>query len=116
MTLTAVTNAKTYDWQTWMLGIMRSFLTGGGAALVSGLAAMGVAPNQINLTTGLMPLLKVTAASFLVMGLFRMGEFLTLHGAPDQLGQTLQVAADATAKASDAIATAKTQADELPKP
>jgi hypothetical protein len=55
---------------------------------------------------------KMVGINFLVMGLYRLGEFLQLHGAPDKLGETLQVAADATAKAGEAIATAKTQAEQ----
>jgi hypothetical protein len=35
MTMTAVTNAKTYDWSTWMLGIFRSIMSGGAVALTT---------------------------------------------------------------------------------
>jgi len=109
MSLTAVTNAKTYDWQTWFLGLFRSFLSGGAVALATlgGASAVGLDSAKA---------WKMVGINFIVMGLYRLGEFLQLHGAPDKLGETLQVAADATAKASDAIATAKTQVDELPKP
>lgn len=74
--MTAVQNAKSYDWQTWFLGIMRSFLSGGAAAFVTGAggAAAGITAKQQYIMMG---------ASFLGLGLYRMGEFLVLHGAPD---------------------------------
>jgi hypothetical protein len=107
MTLTAVTNARTYDWQTWLLGLFRSFLSGGAVALATfgGASAVGLDSTKT---------WKMVGINFIAMGLYRLGEFLQLHGAPDKLGETLQVAADATAKAGEAIATAKTQAE--PKP
>lgn len=98
----AIDNAKAYDWRTWGLGIMRSFLSGGAAALASGgggaIAGITAKQQYIMMATG-----------FLTMGLYRLGEFLQLHGAPDQLSATLQTAADATAKAGAAISDAQTQ-------
>jgi len=72
----AIINAKSYDWQTWLLGIMRSFLSGGAAALVTGGggALAGITAKQQYI---------MMASSFLGLGLYRMGEFLVLHGAPE---------------------------------
>ena len=109
MTISAVVNARGYAWSDWLMGIMRSFLSGGAAALVTGGggAIAGITAKQQYI---------MMASSFLGLGLYRMGEFLQLHGAPDQLQQTLQVAADAATKAKDAITVAKTQVEETPKP
>jgi hypothetical protein len=106
---TAVANAKSYAWGDWMIGILRAFLTGGAVALttIGGTSYVGL--------TG-WKMWTVVGINFLSAGAYRLGEFLTLHGAPDQLQQTLQTAQEATAKAGEAIATAKTQADEQKKP
>jgi len=105
---TAVANAKQYAWNDWLIGIMRSFLSGGAAALVSGSggAIAGITAKQQYIMMG---------ASFISMGLYRLGEFLTLHGAPDKLQQTLQTAQDATQRAGEAIASAQTQVEDKPK-
>ena len=102
MTLTAVANARAYAWSDWLIGIMRSFLSGGAAAFASltGSAIAGVPSSQF---------LKIMGWSFVFMGLYRMGEFLQLHGAPDKLAETLDTAAAATKQAGQAIAEAKAQ-------
>ncbi len=88
---------------------MRSFLSGGAIALTTGTggALVGVPSRQLWTLMGI---------NFVVMGLYRLGEFLQLHGAPDKLQETLQVAQEAQQKAGEAIATAKTQVDEQKKP
>lgn len=88
----AVDNARSYDWQSWMLGIMRSFLSGGAAALLTGggSALVGIPPRQAWVLMGI---------NFISMGLYRMGEFLQLHGAPDQVQKALESAAEETSKA-----------------
>lgn len=115
MTITAVTNASRYDWPTWFIGIMRSFLSGGSAALFTGTggAVLGVPGPMV---------WKLMGINFILMGLYRMGEFLQLHGAPDKLQQALEVAAEATKaaqaetnKAVSAVAEAKAIAPEAPK-
>lgn len=107
MTITAVKNATAYDWPTWLLGIMRSFLSGGASALITGGggAVLGIPQKQVWLLMG---------TNFILMGLYRMGEFLQLHGAPDKLQQTLEAAAIESnkavaqaSKAADAVAEAK---------
>ena len=76
MPLAAISNAKIYDWKTWLLGIMRSFMSGGGAALLTlgGAAYVQLPPAKMWAMVGV---------NFLGMGLYRMGEFLQLHGAPE---------------------------------
>jgi hypothetical protein len=115
--LTAVTNASNYDWSTWFMGIMRSLLSGGSASMVSGLASMGIAPGTFNLTNSVGNTLKLMSVMFLFQGLYRMFEFLQLHGAPDPIAQAaaLQKAAEATKEAQGAIAEAKATAPPADK-
>ena len=80
---TAVANAQSYDWRTWGLGIMRSFISGGSAAIVSGLTSMGIDSNQFNLTTQKGHTFEMMGIMFLVQGGYRMFEFLSLHSIPD---------------------------------
>jgi hypothetical protein len=105
ITSVAVANAKAYDWQTWLIGIMRSFLSGGAVALATlgGAASVGVTGWKMWAMIGI---------NFVTMGLYRLGEFLVLHGAPDQLSDSIQVAADANVKAGEAIAAAQSQLPE----
>lgn len=67
--MNAITNAKHYAWGDWMIGLMRSFLSGGAAALVTGGggAIAGISAKQQYI---------MMAASFFGLGLYRMGEFL----------------------------------------
>lgn len=123
MSLTMVTNAGRYDWATWMLGIMRSFISGGSASMVAALTSIGIAPGTFNLNTGITNTLKLMGVMFVFQGGYRMFEFLQLHGAPDQLQAALQQASDATkaaqvetSKAADAVQQAKSIAPESPKP
>lgn len=92
--MTAIDNAKGYDWKTWFVGIMRSFLSGGAVALATGTGGslVGIPGAQV---------WKLMGINFVFMGLYRMGEFLQLHGAPDTVQASLNVAED---KAKDAVA------------
>jgi hypothetical protein len=106
--MTAIDNARSYDWKTWLIGIMRSFLSGGAAALVTGGGGTiaGITAKQQYIMMG---------ASFLGLGLYRMGEFLTLHGAPDQVQQSLNVAEEKTKEAVAAVQDAKKSATPIDK-
>lgn len=69
-------NALAYNWTDWFMGIMRSFLSGAASAFITGNAGavLGIPQAQV---------IKLMVANFFFMGLYRMGEFLRLHGAPD---------------------------------
>ena len=94
--MSAITNAQSYDWKTWLIGIMRSFMSGGAAAFLTlgGGALVGVPSRQIWQMMGI---------NFVAMGLYRLGEFLQLHGAPDKLSQSLDNAATSIAEAQSEI-------------
>jgi hypothetical protein len=104
---TAINNAKQYDWGDWFLGLFRAFTAALSVTLItfSGMAAAGVPTRQ-----------KFIALIFTFLGGFayRLGEFLQLQGAPEQLQRTLDRAAALQEKAGDAIAQAQSQAP--PKP
>lgn len=100
MAIAAVTNFQQYAWSDWLLGVMRSFISGGAAALITGGGAAVLSiPGQT--------VWKLMAINFVFMGLYRLGEFLQLHGAPDKLQQALDQADAATKDAGAAIASAK---------
>lgn len=120
--MTITENARRYDWATWWLGIMRSFISGGSSAMVAGFAGMGIAPGTFNLTNSFTNTLKLMGVMFLFQGGYRMFEFLNLHGAPDQLQVSLQKASDAAESAQNdvqraqaAVAQAKAIAPQSPK-
>jgi hypothetical protein len=100
--LAAVSNASRYDWSTWLIGIMRSFLSGAATALTTGTggAIIGIPGKQLWILMGV---------NFVLMGLYRMGEFLQLHGSPDPvaLQVALDKAATATKQAQGAVEEAK---------
>jgi hypothetical protein len=83
MTITAISNAKNYAWKDWLIGGMRSFLSGGAAAFLTlgGGALVGVPGKQVWQMMGI---------NFIAMGLYRMGEFLQLHGSPEPVGADSQ--------------------------
>lgn len=96
-------NAAQYDWATWMIGIMRSFISGGSSAMMAGMASMGIAPDRFNLNLGLGNTLRLMGIMFLFQGLYRLFEFLNLHGAPDKLQQKLDAAKAASQDTTAAI-------------
>lgn len=106
----AFVNAQQYDWGTWLLGIFRSFISGGSSAMVAGLTSMGIAPGTFNLSNSIGNTLKLCGTMFLFQGGYRMFEYLQLHGAPDQVQAKLETAAVATKEAAAAISDAKSAA------
>lgn len=106
--MTAIDNARSYAWGDWFIGIMRSFLSGGAAAFLtgSGGALIGIPARQVWILMGI---------NFVSMGLYRMGEFLTLHGAPDKVQEKLEVAEDKAKDAVSAVQDAKKAATPIGK-
>jgi len=84
----AITNAMGYDWPTWLLGIMRSFISGGSSSMVAAMGGMGIAPDKFNLNAGLGNTVKLMVVMFVFQGCYRMFEFLQLHSAPDKVVTT----------------------------
>lgn len=62
----------------WLYGLGSAFIGGGASAVISGLTAMGFAPDKFNLTDlqGFLRLLGLTAANFVVSGIFSAFFFL----------------------------------------
>jgi hypothetical protein len=108
MTIRAFSNAQRYDWGTWLLGIFKAIMVGLGAALVTlgGATYTGLTQRQT---------WTMVIAIFVSQAGVRLGEFLTLHGAPDQLQATLDAAAVATKEAAKQVSKAQEIAPEAPK-
>lgn len=106
--MTAIDNAKGYAWADWLMGIMRSFLSGGAAAFLTGTggALLGIPGKQT---------LELMGINFVSMGLYRMGEFLTLHGAPDKVQENLAVAESKAKEAVSAVQDAQKSATPIDK-
>jgi hypothetical protein len=81
----AYDNALKYDWPTWFIGILRSFISGGSSAMVAGLTSMGIAPGTFNLNNSVGNTIKLMGIMFMFQGGYRMFEFLQLHGSPDKV-------------------------------
>lgn len=81
-------NLMTYDWTTWLVGIMRSFISGGAGAVAGAIGPMATDPKDWNLGEGLPHVLQSMAVSFIVVGIVHMMIFLQTHGTPEQLNLT----------------------------
>jgi hypothetical protein len=110
--MNAIENAKAYDFQTWLIGIMRSFISGGSSAIVSAFAVIGVAPDKFNFSDGLGKTAKVMLFMFAFTGIYRMCEFLQLHGAPDKVEQSLAQAAESAQVTVAAVKQAQSEASK----
>lgn len=101
---TMIVNASRYDWSTWSMGLMRSFLQGGGGALVGFVGPMATDSRDFNLGSGLGHTAISMLIGFGIAGALQMGMFLKTHGAPDPIvAQALAEAAQASSKATEAI-------------
>lgn len=80
-----LSNASKYDWDTWLMGILRSLTTGGSNGVLSGLVSMGIDPQHFNLSGGLGHTLKMMLGMFILSSIVGMFVFLQTHGAPDKL-------------------------------
>ena len=112
--MTMMGNARGYDWATWVMGIMRSFIGGGGGALAGALGPMATDSDHFNLGAGFHHTLASMGVGFVIVGIIHLGIFLQTHGAPDKLQSSLQTAADANVEAGKAIADAQSQAPQKP--
>lgn len=82
--MTAMSNAQDYDWHSWLIGIMRSFVGGGAGAVAGMLGPMATDGDHFNLTNGLHHTLISMGISFLIVGIMHMAIFLQTHSAPDK--------------------------------
>jgi hypothetical protein len=81
--MTIIANAQGYDWQTWLMGIMRSFIGGGAGAAASAIGTGVVHPEDLH--GGLLKLLAAMTVSFLFVGLVHMLIFLKTHAGPEKI-------------------------------
>lgn len=80
---TIIHNARKYDWASWRIGIMRSFITGGAGALAAPTGPMIMDPKDYNLGSGFVRVLASILIAFTFTGLAALGVFLKTHGVPD---------------------------------
>jgi len=80
-----LSNGERYDWQTWLVGILRSFISGAAGAVVGVLGPMATDSGDFNFTSnaGLHHTLISMTIGFFISGLIHMAMFLQTHGAPD---------------------------------
>ena len=64
----------------WLHGLLSGIIAGGSNSVVSGIAAMGIAPEQFNLNANLSNTVKMMGATFLFSGL--LSAFLYLKQSP----------------------------------
>jgi hypothetical protein len=83
--ITALQNAKRYDWRTWWTGAMRALISGGAGGVVSGLGTMGIDPEHFNLTSGVGRTLELMGIVFVFQALVHLAIFLQTHPGPDPL-------------------------------
>jgi hypothetical protein len=81
--IAAASNLVDYDWQTWLVGIGRSFVGGGAGAIAGGAGPMYIDPAKFNLSNGVRALLTSMGIGFLISGIVHMAIFLQTHGAPE---------------------------------
>lgn len=112
-------NASRYDWSTWLMGIFRSLIAASAGAIASPVGPMVLDPKDYNLGDGLHKVVISMLITAGITGVTGMAIFLKTHPGPDQLQQALAKASIESdkavvqaAKASDAVADAKTVAIE----
>jgi hypothetical protein len=113
MAISAIVNAQGYDWSSWLVGIIRSAVSGGATAILNTTGTALVLPNDVNTGAGLHKLLALLGIYFALGAIVHMAIFLETHGAPDKLQQALaeaavqsQQAVVQAAKVQDAVADA----------
>ena len=70
----------------WLHRLIAAFIGGGASAVTSGLTSMGFAPEKFNLanTQGILHLLGLMAANFLVSGILSVMFYLRQAPLPDE--------------------------------
>lgn len=85
--------------QKWLYGLGSAAIGGGASAVVSGLTSMGFAPDKFNMSsaTGLLHLLGLMAANFLVSGILSSLFYLRQSPLPpESTGNTQQFSKQTT--------------------
>lgn len=94
MTIAAVANAKSYDWSTWLMGIMRSFVSGGAGAIAAAVGTMGLDPAKFNLVNldGITHVFAMMGIMFILQGVVHLAIFLQTHGSPEEVAVQKEIA------------------------
>ncbi len=72
------------DWRNWLLGLSAALIGGFSGGVVSGLTAMGIAPDKFNLTTNLSNTLYMAGVSGLLQGALSMFFYLKQSPVPKE--------------------------------
>lgn len=82
---TMAKNFASYDWATWVVGIMRSFISGGAGAVSGAIGPMVTDPKDWNLGTGFNHVLESMLIGFLIAGFVHLAIFLQTHAVPEPI-------------------------------
>ena len=67
----------------WLHGLVAAFIGGGAGAVSAGFSAAVLAPDQFNLSTGILPMLKLMVLTFIVSGIVAAMAYLKQSPVPD---------------------------------
>lgn len=98
MLVAMVVNAKGYDWKTWLVGILRSAISGGAGAVVGMLGPMATDAHDFNFQSaaGIKHTVVSMLVGFGVSAFVHMMMYLQTHSAPDLInGKAVEVGMEA---------------------
>ena len=77
-------------WKIWVHGLGSAFIGGGASGVVAAQAAMGIAPNTFNYSSGLGKMLRLGGVVFLISGALSAFGYLKTSPLPseDEKGDT----------------------------
>lgn len=65
-----------WSFETWIYGLFSAFIGGGASAVTAGVSGSMIDPEKFNLNAGLVNVLKLTGACFVLNGLLTMFAYL----------------------------------------
>lgn len=80
--MNGITNAQRLDWSGWLLGIMRSFVTGAAGALAA-TGTVGIADPKDWGSGNIKHMVMLAAITFFGTGIVHLMVFLQTHPTPD---------------------------------
>ena len=79
-----VSNIKSYDWATWIMGIWRAAIGGGSMGILSAPVSQGIDPEHFNFGAGAGHMAKMMGGMFVGGALIHMIIFLSTHQGPEK--------------------------------